>query len=70
LLLVVGTVVGLPLALLATRLIRQQMFGLDPLDPLTFAFALVVIAGTTLITGWIPARRAAKVDPVVALRCE
>jgi predicted permease len=70
LLLAAGTVLGLPLALLATRLIRQQMFGLDPLDPLTFALALLVIAGTTLITGWLPARRAAKVDPVIALRCE
>jgi predicted permease len=70
LLLAVGTVLGLPLALLATRLIKQQMFGLDPLDPLTFAVALVVITGTTLITGWLPARRAAKVDPVVALRYE
>jgi ABC-type antimicrobial peptide transport system permease subunit len=70
LLLAVGTVLGLPLALLATRLIKEQMFGLDPLDPLTFTLALVVITGTTLLTGWIPARRASKVDPVIALRCE
>jgi predicted lysophospholipase L1 biosynthesis ABC-type transport system permease subunit len=70
LLLAVGTALGLPLALLATRLIKEQMFGLDPLDPLTFAVALLVITGTTLATGWLPARRAAKVDPVVALRCE
>jgi predicted permease len=70
LLLAVGTVLGLPLALLATRLIKQQMFRLDPLDPLTFGLALLVITGTTLITGWLPARRAVRVDPVVALRCE
>ena len=61
---------GLPLALLATRVIRQQMFGLDPLDPLTFALALLVIAGTTFVAAWLPARRAANVDPVAALRCE
>jgi ABC-type antimicrobial peptide transport system permease subunit len=70
LLLAVGTVLGLPLALLATRLIKQQMFGLHPRDPLTFAMALLVITGTTLFTAWLPARRAAKVDPAVALRCE
>jgi predicted permease len=70
LLLAVGTALGLPLALIATRLIKQQIFGLDPLDPLTFALALLVITGTTLFTAWLPARRAAKVDPVVALRCE
>ena len=47
LLLLFGTASGLPLALLATRLIKEQMFGMDPLDPLTFALALLVIAGTT-----------------------
>jgi predicted permease len=70
LLLAVGNALGLPLALIATRLIKQQIFGLDPLDPLTFALALLVITGTTLFTAWLPARRAARVDPVVALRCE
>jgi ABC-type antimicrobial peptide transport system permease subunit len=70
LLLAVGTALGLPLSLIATRLIKQQIFGLDPLDPLTFALALLVISGTTLFTAWLPARRAARVDPVIALRCE
>jgi predicted permease len=69
-LLAVGAVLGLPLALLATTLVRRLMFKLDPLDPLTFALALLAITGTTLLTGWLPARRAARVDPVVALRCE
>lgn len=70
LLLAVGTLLGLPLALLTTRAIKQQMFGLDPLDPLTFAMALLVIAGTTIFAAWLPARRAATIDPVAALRCD
>ena len=70
LLLALGTVLGLPLALLATRLIKRQMFGLNPLDPLTFAIALVVIAGSTIFAAWLPARRAANIDPVAALRCD
>ncbi len=70
LLLALGTMLGLPLALLATRLIKRQMFGLNPLDPLTFSVALLVIAGSTIFAAWLPARRAAKIDPVSALRCD
>jgi ABC-type antimicrobial peptide transport system permease subunit len=70
LLLAIGTLLGLPLALLTTRAIKQQMFGLDPLDPLTFALALLVIGGTTIFAAWLPARRAATIDPVAALRCD
>jgi predicted permease len=70
LLLAIGTLLGLPLALLTTRAIKQQMFGLDPLDPLTFALALLVIGGTTIFAAWLPARRAASIDPVAALRCD
>jgi ABC-type antimicrobial peptide transport system permease subunit len=70
LLLLIGTCVGLPLSLLAATLVKAQMFGVRPVDPLTFATALAVVAGTTLVASWIPARRAARVDPVSALRCE
>jgi predicted permease len=69
-LLAIGTALGLPLAILATRMIKQQLFAIDATDPISFAAALLVVSLMTLIAGWLPARRAAKVDPVTALRCE
>jgi predicted permease len=70
LLLAIGVVLGLPLTLFATRYIKDQLFGLSALDPTTFAVALIVVSGMTLVAAWLPARRAAKVDPMVALRCD
>ena len=70
LLLVIGVALGLPLTLFATRYIKDQLFGLSALDPITFAVALIVVSGMTLVAAWLPARRAAKVDPMVALRCD
>jgi ABC-type antimicrobial peptide transport system permease subunit len=65
-----GLVVGGVAALLLTRYLRSQLFGLEPTDPLSFALAslvlLVVAAGACLV----PARRAAGVDPIVALRAD
>jgi predicted permease len=69
-LLAIGTALGLPLAILATRMIKQQLFAINATDPISFAAALLVVSLMTLIAGWLPARRAAKVDPVTALRCE
>jgi len=70
LLLAIGTGLGLPLALMATRVIKQQLFAMDATDPFTFATALLVVCGMTIIAAWLPARRAARVDPVTALRSE
>ena len=70
LLLAIGVALGLPLALLATKYIKDQLFGLSALNPITFGVALVVVSGMTLIAAWLPARRATKVDPMVALRCD
>ena len=69
-LLAIGTGLGLPLAIVATRIIKQQLFALDAVDPISFAIALLVVSLMTVIAGWLPARRAAKVNPVTALRCE
>jgi ABC-type antimicrobial peptide transport system permease subunit len=69
-LLAIGTGLGLPLAMMATRVIKQQLFAMDAIDPISFAAALVVVSLMTVIASWLPARRAAKVDPVTALRCE
>jgi predicted permease len=70
LLLLFGVGLGLPLTLAATRYIKQQLFGLSPLDPVTFAVALVVVSLMTLFAAWLPARRATRIDPMVALRCD
>jgi predicted permease len=67
---VVGVALGIVLALGLTRLMSAQLFGVTAHDPLTFAavgLALIVVA---LIACWLPARRAASVDPIVALHAE
>jgi predicted permease len=65
-----GTAVGVPLAIAGTRLLKSMLFGLSPSDLLTFAAALAGLFAITLIASLIPARRAASVDPIVALRYE
>jgi predicted permease len=65
-----GLPTGALLALASTRLIRNQLFGLSPSDPFTIVLAASVLAGIAMIAGYIPARRAMKVDPMVALRYE
>jgi ABC-type antimicrobial peptide transport system permease subunit len=70
LLLTIGVGLGLPLTLLTTKYIKDQLFGLSALDPMTFTVALIVVSAMTLFAAWLPARRATKVDPMVALRCD
>jgi predicted permease len=70
LLLAIGVAIGLPLTMAGTRGIQSQLFGISPTDPLTFAIAIAVIAGMTLLATWIPATRASRVDPLIALRYE
>jgi predicted permease len=70
LLLAAGVALGLPLSLLAARLVRQQLFGLKADDPVTYAVALAAIVAVAVMSAWLPARRAAGVNPVDALRSE
>ncbi len=65
-----GMILGVGGAILATRALRALLFGVDPLDPLTFAVVCVILAAAALLASWIPARRAAGVDPAVALRAQ
>jgi predicted permease len=65
-----GMVAGVPAAFFASRLIASQLFGLKPGDPVTFLAACVVMIAVTMIASYIPARRAASVDPMRALRSE
>jgi ABC-type antimicrobial peptide transport system permease subunit len=66
----VGAIIGLAGALAATRVLRTFLFDLTPSDPVTYAVVVVVLGAAAILASWIPARRASRVDPVVALRAE
>jgi putative ABC transport system permease protein len=70
LLVAAGVFLGLPGALAAAQLISGQLYGLKPADPGTIAGAILLLAAVGALAGYIPARRATKVDPMVALRYE
>ena len=65
-----GLAGGLGASYFATRLIESFLFETPPHDPGTFAAAAALVAAAALLAAWIPARRAARVDPVTALRAE
>ncbi|HMF60126.1 MAG TPA: FtsX-like permease family protein, partial [Vicinamibacterales bacterium] len=66
----VGIAAGIAGAIGVTRFISKLLFGVAPLDPLTFGIAVVVLTAVGLAACWIPARRATRVDPLMALRAE
>ena len=65
-----GTCLGLAGSVLLVRLIAKLLFGTAPLDPLTFAAVPILLAAVALAASYIPARRATRIDPIVALRYE
>ncbi len=69
-LVIAGVAIGLPAALAAPRLISSMLFGLTPTDPPTIGMATLAMIGVTLLAAYLPARRASKVEPMVALRYE
>ncbi len=69
-LIAIGLALGVPSALWASRFAASFLYGLSATDPVTYLVIAVVLAGIALSATWMPARRAARVDPMVALRHE
>ena len=65
-----GLLIGVPAALLGARLISTQLFGMSPTDPITLVGAAVILTLVALLAGYLPARRASRVNPLTALRYE
>jgi ABC-type antimicrobial peptide transport system permease subunit len=69
-LLALGIVIGLAGAATATRMLSNFLYGIEPNDPLTIVVATIVMATAVGLAGYLPARWASRVDPMVALRYE
>jgi len=67
---IAGSAVGLLIVIAASEFVRGFLFGVTPLDPATIAGAMVLMIGVAALAGLLPARRAARIDPLVALRAE
>ena len=65
-----GIAVGVPAVFATIRVVRSYLFGIEPYDPVTFGIVIFTLMTVSLLATWLPARRAAKVDPMVALRYE
>ena len=69
-LIAVGLAIGLPASWAAGRLVSSQLFGMTPDDPLTLSVAVVLLSVVGALSGYLPARKASRVDPLIALRYE
>jgi predicted permease len=65
-----GIAIGVPVTLGASRLVRDLLYGLGGTDPVSLAAAVMVLCVAGMMAGYLPARRASRIDPMVALRCE
>jgi hypothetical protein len=61
----IGIAIGIGIALMLTRVMSAFLFGVGPMDPITYAALSAVLAGMTLVATYLPAHRASRVDPVV-----
>ena len=67
---ILGAVLGVVCALALTRLMGSLLFGVSPTDPMTFFLTALVLPAIAVLASFVPARRATRVDPMIALRCE
>ena len=67
---VLGLAIGLVIAFAATRVLRSQLFGVSPTDPVSFTAVALLLLVVAVLASYFPARRATRVDPMVALRTE
>ena len=68
--LVIGAVIGIPTALFLTRLVKSFLYGISSQDPMAVVMATLMLVAVAALASFLPARRATKVDPMVALRHE
>jgi predicted permease len=66
----VGLAISVPAAMAASRLVRSFLFGLEPGDPVAMVAAVSILAAAAMLAGYVPARRASRIDPMLALRHE
>jgi putative ABC transport system permease protein len=66
----IGLVIGLAIVFILARFLTSMLYGVSPTDPITFTAITFLLAAVALVACYIPARRAARVDPMVALREE
>jgi len=70
LLVTIGIALGIPITLASSRLVATMLYGLKGTDPISLTAAVVLLLAVAAIAGYLPARRASKVDPMIALRYE
>jgi putative ABC transport system permease protein len=66
----IGAIVGLACALGGAQLMKSFLYGVSASDPFTFGLVMLLLLGIALFACWLPARRASRVDPMIALRAE
>ena len=66
----IGSIIGLAVALGGARLLKSFLYGVSATDPITFTFIAFLLLAIAFLACWIPARRASRVDPMIALRAE
>ncbi|MDQ6861111.1 MAG: ABC transporter permease, partial [Verrucomicrobiota bacterium] len=66
----ISVVLGVVGAIAATRLLGSLLFGVTASDPMTFGVLVILVSSVAFLAAWLPARRATKVDPIIALRAE
>ena len=66
----VGLAIGVPVAFASSKVVASFLFGMKPNDPMTLSVAVAILLGAAILAGYAPARRASRIDPMVALRHE